>query len=98
MEPIKSKDFFFFFCRHVEAGEWGKALDTASQHSPQLLHKYLAQLATVHIRQAEPLQALALFKQHGAPAMPQNYNIYRCAEIEYSSMKGHIPSRNSKIR
>lgn len=35
---------------YVESGQWMRALDTAAQHGPQLLHKYLARYASSLIK------------------------------------------------
>uniref|UniRef100_A0A668A2T2 Intraflagellar transport protein 172 homolog n=1 Tax=Myripristis murdjan TaxID=586833 RepID=A0A668A2T2_9TELE len=43
----------------------------------KVLHKYVALYATHLIKEGDPLKALQLYAQHGAPANPQNFNIYR---------------------
>lgn len=35
---------------YVESGQWTRALETASSHSAELLHKYLAKYATSMIK------------------------------------------------
>ncbi|XP_076029417.1 intraflagellar transport protein Oseg2 isoform X2 [Oratosquilla oratoria] len=62
---------------YVEAGQWTRAFETAGQHGPQLLHKYVAHYATQLIKDGQVVEALGLYKQYGSPAYPQNFNIYR---------------------
>ncbi|XP_071532014.1 intraflagellar transport protein 172 homolog [Panulirus ornatus] len=71
---------------YVEAGQWTRALETAASHGPQLLHKYLAKYATNLIKDGQAVEALRLYKQHGAPAFAQNYNIYRRLVLDLISM------------
>ncbi|KAG7173582.1 Intraflagellar transport protein 172-like [Homarus americanus] len=81
---------------YVEAGQWTRALETAASHGPQLLHKYLAKNATNLIkasgkterlrRDGQAVEALGLYKQYGAPAFSQNYNIYRRVALDLMSM------------
>ncbi|KAK7085982.1 hypothetical protein SK128_023173 [Halocaridina rubra] len=71
---------------YVEAGQWTRALETAATHGPELLHKYLAKYATSLIKDDQAVNALALYKQYGAPAYAQNYNIYRRLALDLMSM------------
>lgn len=41
-----------------------------------VMHKYLALYATHLIQNRDSVSALQLYLQYGAPALPQNYNIY----------------------
>lgn len=43
----------------------------------QVLHKYIAMYAATLLKDGNPDDALELYVQHGAPANPQNYNIYK---------------------
>ncbi|KAK4305876.1 hypothetical protein Pmani_022262 [Petrolisthes manimaculis] len=71
---------------YVEAGQWSRALDTAATHGPRLLHKYLARYATSLIKEVKAAEALGLYKQYGAPAFTQNYNIYRRLSLDLMSL------------
>ncbi|XP_060165824.1 intraflagellar transport protein 172 homolog isoform X5 [Globicephala melas] len=62
---------------YVEQGQWDKCIETATKQNYKILHKYVALYATHLIREGGCAQALALYVQHGAPANPQNFNIYR---------------------
>ena len=62
---------------YVEQGNWGKAVSTAAEHGPELLHKYLAMQATHLIKEQQPAAALQLYREHGAPNYRANYNIYK---------------------
>ncbi|XP_011806760.1 PREDICTED: intraflagellar transport protein 172 homolog [Colobus angolensis palliatus] len=79
--------------RHWEqAGEYSRAVDCYLKvrdsgnsglaekcwmKNYKILHKYVALYATHLIREGNSAQALALYVQHGAPANPQNFNIYK---------------------
>ncbi|XP_012868986.1 PREDICTED: intraflagellar transport protein 172 homolog [Dipodomys ordii] len=62
---------------YVEQGQWDKCIETATKQNYKILHKYVALYATHLIREGGYAQALALYVQHGAPANPQNFNIYK---------------------
>lgn len=62
---------------YVEQGQWDKCIETATKQNYKILHKYVALYATHLIREGGYTQALALYVQHGAPANPQNFNIYK---------------------
>uniref|UniRef100_A0A2K6G5V0 Intraflagellar transport protein 172 homolog n=1 Tax=Propithecus coquereli TaxID=379532 RepID=A0A2K6G5V0_PROCO len=62
---------------YVEQGQWDKCIETATKQNYKILHKYVALYATHLIREGGFAQALALYVQHGAPANPQNFNIYK---------------------
>ncbi|KAH9371347.1 hypothetical protein HPB48_007918 [Haemaphysalis longicornis] len=62
---------------YAEKQQWKKCLETAEQQGPQVLHKYVALCASEKIREGSPLDALRLYADYGAPALPQNFNIYR---------------------
>ncbi|XP_027706181.1 intraflagellar transport protein 172 homolog isoform X2 [Vombatus ursinus] len=62
---------------YVEQGQWDKCIDTATKQNYKILHKYVALYSTHLIREGGCAQALALYVQHGAPANPQNFNIYK---------------------
>lgn len=56
------------------------------QDSPELLHKYIAINATHLIREEKPVEALQLYKRYGAPAFPQNFNIYKRIAVDLFSL------------
>ncbi len=71
----------------VDNGEWEKAIETAGeQGSQELKHKYVAHHATQLIRDGDPVSALKLYRKHGAPAMLQNFNIYKRMAVDLFSM------------
>lgn len=47
-----------------------------------MMHKYLALYATQLIHDGDCVAALGLYLKHGAPASPQNYNIYLRITLE----------------
>ncbi|XP_030627149.1 intraflagellar transport protein 172 homolog [Chanos chanos] len=62
---------------YAERGQWEKCIETASKQNYKILHKYVALYATHLIKEGEPEKALNLYTQHGLPANPQNFNIYK---------------------
>ena len=72
---------------YVEQGNWKKALSTASQHGPEVLHKYVAINATQLIKDGNPGGALELYKKHGTPNFKANYNIYKRIGVDLFSTK-----------
>ncbi|XP_074541957.1 intraflagellar transport protein 172 homolog [Halichoeres trimaculatus] len=62
---------------YAERGQWEKCLETASKQNFKILHKYVALYATQLIKDGDPVKALQLYIQHGAPPNPQNFNIYK---------------------
>lgn len=81
-EQLANVDLISALDMYVEQGNWDKAIETAAQHGPELQHKYIALRATESIREEQPLEALKLYKKHGAPAFPQNFNIYKRLAID----------------
>ncbi|XP_077991845.1 intraflagellar transport protein 172 homolog [Glandiceps talaboti] len=67
----------------VNQGQWEKCIDTAEKQGYKVLHKYVALYATHLIKENNIQKALDLYVRHGAPANPQNFNIYKriCMEI-----------------
>ncbi|XP_033644927.1 intraflagellar transport protein 172 homolog [Asterias rubens] len=63
-------------------GEWDKCIETAEKQGFKVLHKYVALYATHLIKENRIQKALDLYVQHGAPANPQNYNIYKRIVVE----------------
>ncbi|WAR22903.1 IF172-like protein [Mya arenaria] len=62
---------------YIDKGDWQKALDTAEQQNPKVLHKYVALYATHLIKSGDTMLALDLYVKYGAPANSQNFNIYK---------------------
>uniref|UniRef100_H3CIP1 Intraflagellar transport protein 172 homolog n=2 Tax=Tetraodon nigroviridis TaxID=99883 RepID=H3CIP1_TETNG len=62
---------------YAERGQWDKCLETAYNQNHKVLHKYVALYASHLIKEEEPLKALQLYIQYGAPPNPQNFNIYK---------------------
>ncbi|XP_060552918.1 intraflagellar transport protein 172 homolog [Ruditapes philippinarum] len=72
---------------YIEKGEWQKALDTAEQQNPKVLHKYAALYATHLIKGGDTLRAMDVYVKYGAPANAQNFNIYKRIFNDVLSMK-----------
>ncbi|CAH2245239.1 intraflagellar transport 172 homolog [Pelobates cultripes] len=62
---------------YAERGQWEKCIETAGKQNYRVLHKYVALFATHLIKEGNWNKALRLYVQHGAPANPQNFNIYK---------------------
>uniref|UniRef100_A0A672FWM1 Intraflagellar transport protein 172 homolog n=1 Tax=Salarias fasciatus TaxID=181472 RepID=A0A672FWM1_SALFA len=77
VESLVGLDVMAALDLYVERGQWDKCLETASKQNFKILHKYVALYATHLIKEVEPLKALQLYSQHGAPPTPQNFNIYK---------------------
>ena len=60
----------------VQKGQWPQVFQAASNQSPALLQKYVAQRAAQLLKSDSAIQALQLYAQYGTPANPQNYNLY----------------------
>lgn len=72
----------------VQRGQWEKAIETAEQQGYQVLSKYVALYAANLIKDNNTLKALDLFCRYGAPANPQNFNIYKRIISDVISMAG----------
>ncbi|KAH0950735.1 hypothetical protein HN011_002331 [Eciton burchellii] len=57
-------------------GQWSQVFEAASSQGPELLHRFVARRAAQLLKSDSASQALQLYAQYGAPAMPQNYNLY----------------------
>lgn len=71
---------------YADRGQWDKCIETASKQNFKILHKYVALYATHLIKEEEPLKALQLYVQHGAPPNPQNFNIYKRLFLDMISL------------
>ncbi|XP_076128236.1 intraflagellar transport protein 172 homolog [Alosa pseudoharengus] len=67
---------------YAERGQWEKCIDTASKQNYKILHKYVALYSTHLIKEGDPERVLNLYIQHGVPANPQNFNIYKRMFLE----------------
>ena len=56
---------------YLSNGQSERAFDTAAEHGPQLLHKYLAKHVSHLIADGKTAEALPLYKKYGAPAFKQ---------------------------
>ncbi|XP_067032279.1 intraflagellar transport protein 172 homolog isoform X2 [Acropora muricata] len=72
----------------VQRGQWEKAIETAEQQGYEVLSKYVALYAANLIKDNNTLKALDLFCRYGAPANPQNFNIYKRIISDVISMAG----------
>lgn len=78
-------------------GQWDQVLQRAQKSGPELLAKYVATYATELIKQQRSQPALQLFVLYGAPAKPQNLNIYRHLAAEILSDPQGPPDLQSLI-
>ncbi|KAJ8919865.1 hypothetical protein NQ315_006394 [Exocentrus adspersus] len=60
----------------AEQGQWARCIEKAKAHNAPILHKYVALYAAKLLKDGFVVEALNLYSAHGAPAMPQNFNIY----------------------
>uniref|UniRef100_W5NFZ6 Intraflagellar transport protein 172 homolog n=1 Tax=Lepisosteus oculatus TaxID=7918 RepID=W5NFZ6_LEPOC len=73
---------------YAERGQWEKCIQTASKQNFKVLHKYVALYATHLIKEGHSEKVLSLYVQHGAPANPQNFNIYKRMFLDLLNMVG----------
>ncbi|XP_078486595.1 intraflagellar transport protein 172 homolog [Ciona intestinalis] len=76
-KTMASVDVIAALDMYVEKGQWEKCIETAEKQSHAVLHKYVALYAAQLLKEDKALPVLELYAQHGAPANPQNYNIYK---------------------
>lgn len=60
----------------AEQGQWARCIEKAKAHNTPILHKYVALYAAKLLKDGFIQDALNLYATYGAPAMPQNFNIY----------------------
>ncbi|CAH1772611.1 unnamed protein product [Owenia fusiformis] len=77
VDGIIAKDVVAGLDIYVEKGEWEKCIEIAEQQSSKVLDKYVALYSTHLIKENKVIKAMDLFVKHGAPAHPQNFNIYK---------------------
>ncbi|KAM6965091.1 intraflagellar transport protein 172 homolog [Aplochiton taeniatus] len=73
---------------YAERGQWDKCIDTASKQNYKILHKYVALYATHLIMEGQCEKVLQLYSQHGVPANPQNFNIYKRMFLDLLGLLG----------
>ncbi|KAM6123262.1 intraflagellar transport protein 172 homolog [Pterocles gutturalis] len=73
---------------YAEQEQWEKCLEVAAKQNYKVLHKYVALYATHLIREGSWDKALSLYIHHGAPANPQNFNIYKRLFVEMVNAPG----------
>ncbi|XP_054675420.1 intraflagellar transport protein 172 homolog isoform X4 [Grus americana] len=73
---------------YAEQEQWEKCLEVAAKQNYKVLHKYVALYATHLIREGSWDKALSLYVHHGAPANPQNFNIYKRLFVEMVNASG----------
>ncbi|XP_062344303.1 intraflagellar transport protein 172 homolog isoform X2 [Cinclus cinclus] len=73
---------------YAKQKQWEKCLEVAAKQSYQVLHKYVALYATQLICEGSWDKALRLYVHHGAPANPQNFNIYKRLFVEMVNAPG----------
>lgn len=70
----------------AEQGQWIRCIDKAKNHGGPILHKYVALYAAKLLKDGLIIEALNLYITHGAPALPQNFNIYNHLATEMFAM------------
>ena len=93
-EQLANVDIISALDMYVEQGNWNKAINTAANHGPEVLHKYVAMYATQLIKDGQPENALDLYKQYGTPPYAANFNIYKRIGTDLFSSK-NLGSGNS---
>ena len=66
----------------IEQGNWGRALEAASQQAPQALPKYLMRYAKETMESGRFGEAIAAFAQYGFPNDPKFYPAYKTLTLE----------------
>ncbi|KAJ8945935.1 hypothetical protein NQ318_016763 [Aromia moschata] len=69
----------------AEQGQWARCIEKAKAQNAPILHKYVALYAAKLLKDGFVMEALNLYSTHGAPAMPQNFNIYNHIALEIFS-------------
>ncbi|XP_063226619.1 intraflagellar transport protein 172 homolog isoform X1 [Bacillus rossius redtenbacheri] len=71
----------------AEQRQWGRCLETATRHGPQVLNKYVALQASHLIKDGYVLEALDLYTKYDVPLAPQNFNIYKRIAVDVFGLK-----------
>ncbi|XP_062858050.1 intraflagellar transport protein 172 homolog isoform X2 [Trichomycterus rosablanca] len=82
VESLVGVDIMAALDMYAESGQWEKCIDIASKQNDKILHKYCALYATQLIKEGKAEKVLKLYLQHGVPASPQNFNIYKRIFLE----------------
>lgn len=72
----------------MEQGQWARCIEKAKAQSKPILHKYVALYAAKLLKDGFVIEALNLYSTHGAPAIPQNFNIYNHIATEIFATPG----------
>ncbi|XP_046728666.1 intraflagellar transport protein 172 homolog isoform X1 [Silurus meridionalis] len=72
---------------YAERDQWEKCIDIASKQNFKILHKYCALYATHLIKEGQAEKVLELYVQHGIPASPENFNIYKRMFMELMNLQ-----------
>ncbi|KAI1897568.1 hypothetical protein AGOR_G00084610 [Albula goreensis] len=88
VESLVGVDVVAALDMYAERGQWEKCIETASKQNFKILHKYIALYATHLIKEGESERVLNLYINHGAPANPQNFNIYKRMFLDLLSLPG----------
>ncbi|XP_037068847.1 intraflagellar transport protein 172 homolog [Pollicipes pollicipes] len=91
VDVIQGLDMF------VQKGQWQKCIEMAKEHGSQVLHKYLALYAAHLIKENSPVEALKLYVKNGAPAQPQNYNIYKYITVSMFGQHALATAESYKV-
>ncbi|KAE8605809.1 hypothetical protein XENTR_v10015326 [Xenopus tropicalis] len=88
VESLVGVDVMAALEMYAERGQWEKCIETAAKQNYKVLHKYAALFASHLITEGNWAKALSLYAQHGAPANPQNFNIYKRIFMEMVNAEG----------
>ncbi|CAH0547356.1 unnamed protein product [Brassicogethes aeneus] len=72
----------------AEQGQWARCIEKAKAQSKPILHKYVALYAAKLLKDGFIIESLNLYATYGAPAMPQNFNIYNHIATEIFATPG----------
>lgn len=70
----------------AEQGQWTRCIEKAKTYDASILHKYVALYAAKLLKDGLVVEALNLYIAHGAPVVPQNFNIYNHIATEMFGM------------
>ncbi|XP_068609645.1 intraflagellar transport protein 172 homolog [Brachionichthys hirsutus] len=75
-DALVSVDIIAALDMYAARGQWDKCIDTASKQNSKVFQKYVA-LCAASLLPTEAQKALQLLVKHGAPASPQDFDLYR---------------------
>jgi len=67
---------------YVQKGEWDRALEVASQTSPDVLVRYLMKYAKAMMEAGKFGETIAAFAKYGFPYIPNYFNVYKTLILE----------------